>query len=175
MSQWRCIFKRCISENIRFENYIVGEDLLFCAKLSNEAEQIGYFPVKLYGYVKRETSVMHSRSFRKTQDSILWQRQVLQFYNNCKLYKHLERSRWNKFFFGTALEIMIHPKDEQKKLIDIWFHEITESSKIKAPPIINVLRKIYLLEKYIPGMKLFGIRLNALIFSSYLKARKLLK
>ena len=174
MSQWRCVFRRKISENVRFEDYIVGEDLLFCAKLSAQASRVGYLPVQLYGYVKRESSVMHTASFRKTQDSILWMRQVLQFYDSLdkKYYKHLEKRRWNKFFFGTALEIMQHDSNIQKELIEIWFQEISNSCVLKTPKNIALLRSIHLLVADIPFMKKNVVRFNAFVFSSYVKIRK---
>ena len=177
MSPWRCIFRRKISEHIRFEDYIVGEDLLFCAKVSEQASSIGYIPVQLYGYVKRESSVMHSASFRKTRDSILWMRQILQFYNTCKkpYYKQLEKSRWNRFFFGTAREIMRHDSAMQTKLTEIWFREIAASRTLKTPLNILLLRMIYLRFFRFSFVKKNAIRINSFLFFSYSNIKTFLR
>ena len=174
MSQWRYVFRRMIAKTTRFENYIVGEDLLFSAKLSAEAAQIAYLPVPLYGYVKRNTSVMHSHGFQKTRDSILWQRQILEFYSSCDLYKQLEKSRWNKFFFGTAYEVTAHFKCDRSPLVKIWFDEITDCNAC-APVFISFLRKLCLLTAFLPGAKKLMVYCNALVFWFYVAVIRFLK
>ena len=166
MSQWRYVFRRMIAKTTRFENYIVGEDLLFSAKLSAEAAQIAYLPVPLYGYVKRNTSVMHSHSFQKTRDSILWQSQMLQFYKNCKIYEHLTPKRWNKFFFGTPCAIMHHQSNERRKLIDVWFAELALLDVSNCSLSIMFLRKIYISGCNAYCWRYFAMWLNALVFAA---------
>lgn len=174
MSQWRCIFKRGVSTDIKFENFVVGEDLLFCAKLSAKASQIGYLPACLYGYVKRESSVMHSKSFRKTRDSILWMKEILVFYGdlNKAYYRHLEKSRWNKFFFGTSFEIIAHHKEEKNKLIKVWFESISNIELSKAPFAISLIGRIYNFFCHISFLQKIAIEINAFIFSAYVKLGK---
>jgi glycosyltransferase involved in cell wall biosynthesis len=165
MSQWRYVFRRMIAKTTRFENYIVGEDLLFSAKLSAEAAQIAYLPVPLYGYVQRKSSVMHSHSFQITRDSILWQRQILEFYSSCDLYKQLEKSRWNKFFFKTSYEIMKHSPAERKSLVDVWFFQVMLVNVPHHLFCFYILRNVFSVGMYCECAKMFMVMVNSLIFS----------
>ncbi len=162
MSQWRCIFKKEIARNLKFEKFIIGEDLLFCAKVSGQAQKIGYLAEKLYGYVIRNSSVMRTPSFRRTMDQILWQTEILKYYAGVgeNLYSHLYNSRWHKFFFVCPTEIVKYSGSDYETLVCSWFSQLGALRSLKTYYLLAIWRKMYLVVGHWVWTKKILLKIN---------------
>jgi len=87
LTMWRIVVRREVLDGLQFTNLKIGEDLLYTQEALINAKKIAYFPEKLYGYVMRPSSTVHSsHNFSFVKDLIQFEIQFTKFYD-----RHRER------------------------------------------------------------------------------------
>lgn len=117
------IFRRTLVDRVAFENFLVGEDVLFAQKALVRARQVGHLRLPLYGYRKRATSVMNcARNYMRTSQTLAFTRELLRFYQEegRQLNPHQIRQRRTQMCFALPSEILKHPVSERLALYREW-------------------------------------------------------
>ena len=93
---WGKIYRRDLVAGIKFENYKVGEDLLFLMQCIVRARKQIHIKVCCYGYRQRMGSASHSRASERTQrDRLGYITKILQTYDLAD--KVVDKSLWRSY------------------------------------------------------------------------------
>ena len=145
---WTKLIKKDIIKNIRFENYRIGEDSLFCSNLWVNSEKVFFVDLPLYNYFINNQGV-----FRSSLSNEKWIDQIKTHflsYKNLLNYKDSSVSLW---FLENGIKFLLSyrlfskknkktDKKEIKNLYRIYFKEYKNCSEI------STANKIYVFISY---------------------------
>lgn len=119
----QCIFKRNLVEQVPFERFLVGEDILFTQKALVRASRAVHLMCPLYGYVKRGESVMNQRrNFLRTSQTLAFTGALLEFYadGGRALNPRMIKQRRTQLAYVLPNEIMQFEGAERQALFAQW-------------------------------------------------------
>jgi len=117
------IFRRTLVDRVAFENFLVGEDILFAQKATVRANSVCHLRLPLYGYRTRAESVMNcARNYARTSQRISFTCELLRFYRHegACLNARMIRQRKNLMRFWLPSEVLYHAKVERRALYRQW-------------------------------------------------------
>ncbi|MBR5496893.1 MAG: glycosyltransferase [Clostridia bacterium] len=92
------LYKRCFFDNLRFPDYVMGEDTYVVYHAFSEAEKIAHTNKPLYYYVQHESSVTNKKA------------NYIKFYDYVRLYDHIlevDKNLTNKTYFNSLANRLI--------------------------------------------------------------------
>lgn len=144
------LYKRSIFKDVRFPDFIIGEDLVFLAKIIQNVDMMGFLDLPLYGYRIRPGSAMHADvSERFIKMKIAYSAELVRvIYSGRKKFPVCAlRQCLNVLTEGVAYDCKVKGVALYKQVVTDW---------------INALRSIVVL----PGLPLFQ-KLRILTFINY--------
>lgn len=161
-SAWGKIYKTLLFKNISFPVGKLHEDVGTIYKVFEKAQRIGYLERKLYYYLQRDTSIIHTQFNKRKMDYIYQTKEMVDYYG--KNDERLLSAAISRHFSACFQIIQLCPRTSE------WMEEyayITKEINKYASEVLND-RKARVKNRFIAILAVFNtemaIRLCKLIY-----------
>lgn len=161
-SAWGKIYKTVLFKNISFPVGKLHEDVGTIYKVFEKAQRIGYLERKLYYYLQRDTSIIHTQFNKRKMDYIYQTKEMVDYYG--KNDERLLSAAISRHFSACFQIIQLCPRTSE------WMEEyayITKEINKYASEVLND-RKARVKNRFIAILAVFNtemaIRLCKLIY-----------